>query len=228
MLLKKIIFILFILGSASCNNSAKKKEENKYFNTATEKIRKGDRQGAIDDYNKIIEINPNNANAYYEIGYSYEKLNDYDGGITYYLKAMELDSAKYAFLIYSIISLKERKFEKETPKKYNYLENYPNEEWQNYYRELILDYNTALKYNTQPGNAYFGRGRIKMELGDKIGALLDFDKLIEFAPNFDLGYLWRGSLRISMGQKEQGCLDLSKAGELGSKAAYRKIRESCN
>ena len=39
-----------------------------YFNSAYEKAKRGDHCGAISDYTKAIEINPNFANAYFNRG----------------------------------------------------------------------------------------------------------------------------------------------------------------
>ena len=41
-----------------------------YFNRAYEKAENGDHYGAISDYTKVIEIDPNDANAYFNRGIS--------------------------------------------------------------------------------------------------------------------------------------------------------------
>ena len=50
-----------------------------------------DYNGAIADYTKAIELNPNYANAYYNRGISKHNLKDYNGAISDYNKAIEID-----------------------------------------------------------------------------------------------------------------------------------------
>ena len=55
------------------------------------KFEKGDYNGAISDYTKAIEINPNYVDAYFNRGISKAELKDYSGAISDYNKAIELD-----------------------------------------------------------------------------------------------------------------------------------------
>jgi len=54
--------------------------------------------GAIQDYNKAIELNPKDANVYYMRGNAKDNLQDYRGAIQDYSKAIEInpsDAASY-------------------------------------------------------------------------------------------------------------------------------------
>ena len=62
-----------------------------YFKLAYEKGQKGDYYGAISDYTKAIEIDPQFGKAYYNRGWSKGKLKDYYGAISDYNKALEID-----------------------------------------------------------------------------------------------------------------------------------------
>ena len=62
-----------------------------YFYLAYEKCENEDYRGAIADYTKAIEINPNYPYAYYNRGYSKGRLGDLRGSITDYTKAIEVD-----------------------------------------------------------------------------------------------------------------------------------------
>tara|TARA_R110000803_G_scaffold92775_2_gene160288 strand:- start:41 stop:1012 length:972 start_codon:yes stop_codon:yes gene_type:complete len=62
-----------------------------YFYRALEKQNKKDYYGAIADYTKAIEINPNYASAYYGRGNSKDDLEDYYGAIADFTKAIEIN-----------------------------------------------------------------------------------------------------------------------------------------
>ena len=75
---------------------------------------------------------------------------------------------------------------------------------------------------------YYNSGVQKGESGDWSGAIEDFNKSIELAPNNADVYSNRGFAKIALGQKDSGCLDLSKAGELGYAEAHETIKKYCN
>ena len=62
-----------------------------YFDRAFEKGENGDYYGAISDFTKAIEINPNYAKAYNNHGWIKAKLKDYYGAISLYTKAIEIN-----------------------------------------------------------------------------------------------------------------------------------------
>ena len=83
--MKKLILLLFI-PLVSFGQTA-----NEYFNNAIEKITNQDYYGAIADYTKAIELNPNYHYAYKRRGISKNYLEDYYGAIADYTKAIEID-----------------------------------------------------------------------------------------------------------------------------------------
>ena len=62
-----------------------------YFYSALNKANLKDDYGAIADFTKAIELDPDDAVAYYNRGNSKRKLKDYYGAIADYTKAIELD-----------------------------------------------------------------------------------------------------------------------------------------
>ena len=62
-----------------------------YFNRAFEKGENGDYYGAIIDFTKAIEINPNGSNAYYNRAWNKDEIGDYYGAISDYTEAIKID-----------------------------------------------------------------------------------------------------------------------------------------
>ena len=92
--MKKLLLILLCapmigVGQGSNNNSILSAED--YLNRGVSKTYLSDHSGAIVDYSKAIEINPNFGLAYYNRGLSKRHLKDYNGAIVDYSKAIELE-----------------------------------------------------------------------------------------------------------------------------------------
>ncbi len=62
-----------------------------YFNSGLAKAVLDDCRGAIQDYTKAIELNPEDVKAYYRRGNAKAYLKDYKGAIADYSKAIELN-----------------------------------------------------------------------------------------------------------------------------------------
>ena len=85
--MKKILFTLALLISfISFGQTA-----NEYYNRGYDKDELKDYKGAIEDYTKVIEINPNYAIAYYNRGISKAELKDHNGAISDYTKAIDIN-----------------------------------------------------------------------------------------------------------------------------------------
>ena len=180
-----------------------------YLSRGNSKIELEDYRGAIADYNKIIELIPNESIAYYNRGIAKEALEDYRGAIADYNKALELNP--YNANIYH--GRGNVKFKLED------------------YRGAIADYNKIIDLypnHTMASIAYHSRGVIKEALEDYKGAIAEFTKAIELRPNYADPYFGRGLDKLKLGQKDEGCMDLSKAGELGYSKAYDYIKQHCN
>ena len=86
--MKKLIILLFILLIPVL---ALAQTAEDYYDRGVIKFEQGDYSGALKDFNKLIELNPNNAIAYYSRGVAKGKLGDYRGAIQDYNKAIELN-----------------------------------------------------------------------------------------------------------------------------------------
>jgi tetratricopeptide (TPR) repeat protein len=96
--------------------------------------------------------------------------------------------------------------------------------------EIVFDRYESLIYL----NRAIARMRLDEVAQNKL-ALADLNKASEIDPRNADVYLYRGLVKLrpdswmspTYPKKEEACLDLSRAGELGHKEAYEKIREHC-
>ena len=78
--MKRLLIVLILFFSyASYSQTAEK-----YYNSGLEKHQNGDYYGAIADYTKSIELNPNFAYAYFNRGIAKEILEDLNGACADY------------------------------------------------------------------------------------------------------------------------------------------------
>ena len=116
------------------------------------------------DYDKLVELDPNNADAYYERGDFYYETDEYNKAIADYSKAIQLNP--------------------------NYADAYYNRGCAygetSEYDKAIADYNKAIELNPNDANAYYNRGLIYGEKGDVGKAVDDLNRCIELSTDPDL------------------------------------------
>lgn len=156
---KLVIALLFV-----CIGSINAQSSETYVVTAEDYIyegytkgKSGDLYGAIKDYTKAIQINPNSFVAYNNRGLSKLKLKDFKGAIADYTKAIEIDPNKE-------ISYSHRAMAKSAL----------NDEY-----GAIADTNKAIELDPSKAVNYYGRGTSKYQLGDYNGACEDAKKAIK-------------------------------------------------
>ncbi|MBS9389954.1 MAG: tetratricopeptide repeat protein [Dolichospermum sp. WA123] len=143
----------------------------------------GDKQGAIDDLNQAIKINPNFAQAYYNRGNVRDDLGDKQGAIDDYNQAIKINPNDASA--------------------YNNRGNVRDDLGDK--QGAIDDFNQAIKINPNDASVYYNRGNAKYDLGDKQGAIDDYNQAIKINPNY-AAYYNRGIVRNDLGDK-QGAID---------------------
>ena len=86
--MKKVLIVLIAIMSVS---NVYSQTAETYYNRGNSKINLQDYRGAIADYSKAIELNPNYNNAYHNRGGAKGNLQDYRGAIADLSKAIELN-----------------------------------------------------------------------------------------------------------------------------------------
>ncbi|WP_413413327.1 tetratricopeptide repeat protein [Prochlorococcus sp. MIT 0701] len=160
-----------------------------YFLVGTNKHNLGDNQGAIADFNKAIEIDPQLAGPYYNRGVLKGELEDYQGAFDDYNKAIEIDPQHFEFY-------NNRGVAKSNLKDY---------------QGAITDYNKAIAINPQLAEAYSNRCTAKSDLGDYQGAIADCNKAIVINPQDSFAYYNLGNAKVKSGDYQGAIADYSKA-----------------
>ena len=154
--------------------------------------------GAIQDYDKAIEINPRYLEAYDSRGKAELKLKD---------SISAAKDIKMAGIIRS--SRRSGKIDLD--------------EYQRQIRECDIEINK----NENLSISYYNRAYAKSSLKDRKGAIKDYDKAIELDSNYIEAYNNRASVKYIQGDKKGACKDWHKASELGSKDADDFLKQYC-
>jgi tetratricopeptide (TPR) repeat protein len=234
--MKKILLLLFTTLSYSVVYS---QTYQQYFNSGQLKFDRQDFRGAINDFDKAIEINPNKEEAHINRGLVLDKLNEPFDAIMAYKKAIEINpnnSDMYFNIGQDNFILKDyltaiqyyNKAIELNSKDGDYFTNRGiTKDALSDYRGAIQDYNQAILLNPSDDRAYLMRGVAKYELYNLKEAIIDLTKSIELNPNESMAFYDRGLCKVKLKEKESGCLDFSKAGEMGNTEAYNSINKYC-
>ncbi|MDR3668666.1 MAG: tetratricopeptide repeat protein [Ignavibacteriaceae bacterium] len=233
------ILVAILAGIIAPSNSVSDKAQE-FFKSGESKYDTQDYQGAIEEYNKALEIEPKYVRAYVSLGLTKDKLSDYRGAIQEYNNAIELNP-KLAEVYAGRGAVKTQlndysgaiqDYSKAVEIKPSYVEAYYSrgviKNLLKDYQGAIQDYNKAIEMNAKYAEAYLGRSIAKNNISNYQEAIIDNNKAIEINPNYAIAYYNRGVDKYKHGDKSGACLDWNKAGELGLSEAYNLIKENCN
>ncbi|GAB4287560.1 MAG: hypothetical protein Fur0025_21130 [Oscillatoriaceae cyanobacterium] len=154
-----------------------------------ERARTGDKQGAIQEFNSAIKLNPNNAEAYYKRANALYDMGDYQDAINDYTAALKINPS--------------------------YVNSYFNRGLTYYemgkYREAIADYTMAIKLDPKDADAYNKRGVAYHQLNDYPAAIQDYTKAISLNPEDATAYINRGLSASAAGNKQAAIADYTEA-----------------
>jgi tetratricopeptide (TPR) repeat protein/S1-C subfamily serine protease len=148
-------------------------------------------QEALASFEKMTQIRFDLYQGWRERGIALYKLNRYPDALASFDKAIALndkDSVLYMWRGHLLYKLKR-------------------------YPAAIDAYSQAIKLKPHPF-AYNNRGATRADLGDKQGAIADFNKVIELKPDDAEAYSNRGVARSHLGDKQGAIADYTKAIEL--------------
>lgn len=93
------------------------------------------------------------------------------------------------------------------------------------FKEPLDDINYAISINPYVSYFYYNKGNLLCLSGEMPQAIDAYTKAIETDPSFAEAYYNRGLVQLYLKDSRKGYLDISRAGELGLKEAYLKLRE---
>jgi len=165
-----LIFIALIAtssaGAQGDPHATETARGNALIKSGNQKMRDGDFDGAIADFNEVIKIDriyPENVQSasYLNRGVALEKKGDLDAALADFNKAIKLQSNN-VFAYQNRAGLHEKRKELD---------------------EALADYSKAIKLNSKFPFAYRGRGLILLGQGKDPDAEADFAKYIQLFPN---------------------------------------------
>jgi serine/threonine protein kinase len=167
-----------------------------------------DFSGALDNYNKAIELNPKYADAYRNRGtLKFGQFDDLSGALADYSKAIELDPQCDSSDYNNRGMVKENLHD---------------------ISGALSDYSKAIEIDPKCNIAYSNRGLLKGSLNDITGALADFNKAIEIDSQDILTYGNRGFLKEDKLNDIAGALaDYNKVIEINPQDALTYYNRGC-
>ncbi len=170
-----------------------------YHNRGYAKSRLGQHAAAIQDYNKAIQLKPNDSFIYSSRGDAKNNLGQYFNAIQDYDKAIQLDPNTA----------------------YTYVSRARVKEQLNQHAAAIQDYNKAIQLDPDNIFTYYSRGLARESLEQYFAAIQDYDKVIQLFPQGGWAYHRRGIVKTTLGQYAAAVQDYNKAIQLDTDDAIQ-------
>jgi tetratricopeptide (TPR) repeat protein len=159
---------------------------------------------AMEDYNKVIEINPYNYLAWFNRAYTRFRMVEIVNELT-----SETPEPKKELHVGTIRATEQRKDNDKNILDYDLIRS---------------DLEHTLELNPQFAFAHYNLGMLYCILRDFEGGISHFTSAIQCNSEFAEAWFNRGLTSIYLGREIEGTLDLSKSGELGIFKAYNVIK----
>ncbi|MBV8878918.1 MAG: tetratricopeptide repeat protein, partial [Planctomycetaceae bacterium] len=207
--------------------------------SASEKMQKGDFAGAIQDFNRVLELSPKEWLMYYLRGESRKETGDLDGALADASKAMELEPTSAAACALRASVKFARKDTDGALQDYSEaIRRRPKEAdyWVNRgavklarddYRGTVEDCMKALELKPQEAVALQNLGTAQWKLKDFDAALATFTRSVELNPRWTDAVHMRGLMEYSLGYYDAALKDADLALKLGADHADVYFQRAC-
>ena len=175
------------------------------FRRGTAAFENGEYERGIELFNQILEEDPEEGRAYYNLGVGYFKIDNYGEAIKAFTSAIKISprdslSIQYRGRVYYMMGD---------------------------FKSSLSDYDRVVQLKPEDPVAYYNRGTAKGRVSDYLGAIADFDKAIELDPEYAEAYYNRGLANLYRGYLHEACYDWRKALNLGHYGAEKALKEYC-
>lgn len=197
---------------------------------------------SINDYSRLIDINPSNPLAYFGRAVDFMLVQDFSSALDDLNRAiMTSNNFTLAYFLRAVVRAKQIEYQLSTEalqindfgggrkKGGNDFSSLGlpapgNESLKLEYEMVLRDYEKVIEAAPRFIYAYYNRGNLRCSQQDYRGAIADYTEAIRLRPDFGDAYYNRGLVYLKQGDMAAGTADLSKAGELGVVAAYNLLK----
>ncbi|WP_017718485.1 tetratricopeptide repeat protein [Kamptonema formosum] len=160
-----------------------------YRKRGFERLNVRDYQGAVEDYTRALELNPNSAITCNDRGVALSSLADQPAAIADYTKALELDPNEPVYYFNRGFA----RFNQED------------------FRGAIEDYSQVIRLSPEKTDAYFHRAEAYRLLGECQSAADGYTQVLRVNPEDAVSYNNRGLAQYELGNRQQAIEDYTQA-----------------
>ena len=201
-----------------------KSDDNSWFGQGCQQLKKGNFEDALFCFEKVIELEPDNHEAWIRRGGALGNLGRFEEAINSYDKALEIKPNFHEAWFNRCIDLGNLGRFKEAINSYEKAVKIKPDGYKAWYNrglalvnlgrleEAINSYEKALKIKPDDHEAWNSRGAILCDnLGRFEEAINSFDKALEFKPDYDYAWYGRGNALANLGRLEEAINSYDKA-----------------
>ena len=169
------------------------------------KLTTQDFQGAMLDFEKVVQLKPDNLGALLNLAQMHIRKGDFQASIDYYSQALSLSDTLSSAWMYRGIAFQQLKKGD----------------------DALRDLSKAIELNPKLELAFFNRAVLFYERKNYQESLNDLNALLKINPEINRAYYLRGKVHFALEHKALGCEDMHKALQMGIQAAQDAINKNC-
>lgn len=214
--------LLLLLVLVSTAWAADDSEADRALRRGISRSGRNDYEGALADFNKVMELKPDHADAYLQRGIVLRKQNKLSAALDDFNKANELDPKLDIWLERGFAYYNLGRFAEAIADETKYLELDPQDasRWNRRGEShdaagnllaALADYDKSISLNSKLAIAQFNRGAVNRKLGNVKAALEDFSRAIELNSNHSDAWNCRSLVKVWQGDYEGALVDINQA-----------------
>jgi protein O-mannosyl-transferase len=176
-----------------------------WFSLGYSEMQEKNLDGAIVNFDKAIELEPNFTDALIDCGICENGKRDFDAAIKDYSRVIEFNPTfTDAYNNRGIVEYEQKNFSAAT-----------------------ADYNKTLELDPTYVKAYLNRGIVESKTKDYQTAIKDYSKVIDLDPTYNNAYYYRGFANFYLHDTDAACRDWQSALQYGNENAAALLKEHC-